>query len=124
MKRLVRYSLIGGGILLLALIIGLIAAPYLLNLDALRQWGERQATSRLGREVTIQDAGFSWAGPKVRLSGFSIAEAEGFGTDPFADLDSFDLKLRFWDLFRLRLSVEHIVFSGPRVRLIRNPWRK
>jgi len=120
MKKLVRYSLIGGGILLFLVIAGLIAAPYLLNVDALLQWGERQATSRLGREVTIQDAGFSWAGPKVRLSGFSIAEAEGFGTDPFADLDSFDLKLRFWDLFRLRLSVEHIIFSGPKVRLVRN----
>jgi|GEM_PF-5814567 len=120
MKKFVRYSLIGGGILLLLLIIGLVAAPYLLNLDSLRQWTERQAEARLGREVTIQDVGFSWAGPKVRLSGFSVAEGEGFGTEPFADLESFDLKLKFVDLLRLRLTVEHIVFSAPRVRVIRD----
>ena len=120
MKKIARYSLIGGGILLLLLIIGLVAAPYLFNLDSLRQWSEKQAAAQLGREVTIQDVGFSWAGPKVRLSGFSIAEGEDFGTEPFADLESFDLKLKFLDLLRLRLTVEHIVFSAPKVRVIRD----
>jgi AsmA protein len=120
MNKFIKYSLIGGGILLLLLVVAVIAAPYLLNVDALRAWGEEQATSYLGREVTIEDAGFSWAGPKVKLSGFSIAEAEGMGDDPFARFDSFDLKLRLIDLFRLRLSVEHVILSGPRIRVLRD----
>jgi len=120
MNKLVKYSLSIGGILVLLIIVVLVAAPYLLNLDALREWGERQATAYLGREVTIEDASFSWSGPKVRLSGFSIAEADGEGDDPFARFDSFDLKLRLVDLFRLRLSVEHIVLSEPRIRVLRD----
>lgn len=120
MKKLIKYSLIGGGILLILIVVALIAAPYLLNVDTLREWGEEQATDYLGREVTIEDASFSWSGPKVRLSGFSIAEAKGLGEDPFARFDSFDLKLRLVDLFRLRLSVEHVVLSGPRIRIVRN----
>lgn len=120
MKKLIKYSLIGGGVLLFLIIAAIIAAPYLLNVDALRTWGEGQATAYLGREVTIEDASFSWAGPKVKLSGFSIAEAGGLGDDPFARFDSFDLKLRLKDLFRLRLSVEHVILSGPRIRVIRN----
>jgi uncharacterized protein involved in outer membrane biogenesis len=120
MKKLVKYSLIGGGIILFLLIAAVLLAPYLLNVDALREWGERQATSRLGREVTIEDVSFSWAGPKVRLSGFSIAEAEGFDPEPFARFDAFDLKLRLRDLFRLRLSVQHIILTNPRFRVVRN----
>ena len=120
MGKLIKYSLIGGGVLLLLIVVAIIAAPYLLNVDALRTYGERQATAALGREVTIEDAGFSWAGPKVKLSGFSIAEAEGIGDEPFARFESFDLKLRLVDLFRLRLSVEHIILSGPKIRVIRD----
>ena len=120
MNKFIKYSLIGGGILFLLLVAAVIAAPYLLNVDTLRTWGEEQATSYLGREVTIEDAGFSWSGPKVKLSGFSIAEAEGMGDDPFARFESFDLKLRLMDLFRLRLSVEHVILSGPRIRVIKN----
>ena len=120
MNKFIKYSLIGSGILLLLLVAAVITAPYLLNVDTLRTWGEEQATSYLGREVTIEDAGFSWSGPKVKLSGFSIAEAEGMGDDPFARFESFDLKLRLMDLFRLRLSVEHVILSGPRIRVIKN----
>lgn len=120
MKKLFKYSLLGGGVFLFLIIAAVIAAPYLLNIDALRTWGEGQATAYLGRKVTIEDASFSWSGPKVKLSGFSIAEAEGMGDDPFARFDSFDLKLRLVDLFRLRLSVEHVILSGPRIRVLRN----
>lgn len=120
MNKLIKYSLIVGGILLVLVIAALIAAPYLLNVHALRTWGEERATAYLGRQVTIEDASFSWSGPKVRLSGFSIAEAGQVGDDPFARFDSFDLKLRLTDLLRLRLSVEHIILSGPRVRVVRN----
>jgi AsmA protein len=122
MNKLVKYSIIVGIVLLVLVIAAAILAPYLLNVDALRTWGEGQATSYLGREVTIEDAGFSWSGPKVKLSGFSIAEAEGMGDDPFARFDSFDLKLRLVDLFRLRLSVEHVILSGPRIRVIRDQY--
>jgi len=120
MNRLIKYSLIVGGILLLLVIVAIIAAPYLLNVDALRAWGERQASDYLGRDVTIEDAGFSWSGPKIQLTGISIAEAGGEGDDPFARLGSFDLKLRMADLFRLRLSVEHIILSEPRIRVTRD----
>ena len=119
MNKIIKYSLIGVGLLLFLVIAAVIAAPYLLNVNALRTWGEGQATNYLGREVTIEDAGFSWSGPKVRLSGFSIAEAEGMGEEPFARFESFDLKLRLVDLFRLRLSVEHVILSGPRIRVLR-----
>ncbi|MDF1525960.1 MAG: AsmA family protein [bacterium] len=119
MKKLIKYSLIGGGVLLFLIIATVIAAPYLLNVNALKTWGEGQATAYLGRDVTIEDASFSWSGPKVKLSGLSIAEAQGMGGDPFASFQSFDLKLRLVDLFRLRLSVEHIILSGPRITVLR-----
>ena len=120
MKKLIRYSLIIGGVLLILVIAAIIAAPYILNVDALRAYGENQATAALGRDVTIEDVSFSWAGPKVKLSGLSIAEAEGMGEEPFARFDSFDLKLRLMDLLKLRLSVEHVVLEGPKIRVLKD----
>ena len=35
MNKLIKYSLIGGGVLLFLIIAAIIAAPYLLNVDAL-----------------------------------------------------------------------------------------
>lgn len=119
MKKLIRYSLICGGVLLLLIITAIIATPYLLNVDALKAYGENQATAALGRDVTIEDVSFSWAGPKVKLSGLSIAEAGGMGDEPFARFDSFDLKLRLMDLLKLRLSVEHVVLDGPKIRVLK-----
>lgn len=120
MKKLIKYSLIVGGILLALVLVVIIATPYLLNVDTLREWGEKQASNYVGRQVTIEDAGFSWAGPKVRLSGFSIAGKDGKETEPFARFQSLDLKLRLVDLLRLRLSVEHVILSGPVIRIVRD----
>ena len=120
MKKLIKYSLILGGTLLVLLVAVVIAAPYILNLDALRDWSEREASSRLGREVNIEEVRFSWAGPKIHLGGLSIAEAKDFGPEPFARFESFDLKLRLLSLLRWRLSVEDIILSGPMVRVLRD----
>jgi AsmA protein len=120
MKKLIKYSLIFAVVLIILVVAGVIAAPYLLNIDALLAVGEEKASSRLGRDVNIEDVSFSWIGPKIRLEGFSIAEAEGFGSEPFARFQSLDLKLRLLDLFRLRLSAEYVILTGPRIRIVRN----
>lgn len=120
MKKLIKYSIIGAGILIVLLVAIIVATPYLLNVDALRDWGERKASSRTGRDVTIDDVSFSWIGPRILLKGFSISEVEEFGSEPFARFQSLDLKLRLLDLLRLRLSVEHVILSEPRIRAIRN----
>ncbi len=124
MNKPVKYSLIAVFVLVLILVSAIVVTPYLLGVDKLRSYGEEYASSYLGRDVSIADSAFSWMGPRISLKGFSIAEAEGFtegsSSEPFARFDSFDLKLRLMDLFKLKLSVEHVVLSGPKIRVLRN----
>lgn len=120
MKKLIRYSLVAGVVLAVALAAFAIAAPYLLGLERIRAAGEDYASKALGRSVTIEDSSFSWAGPRIRLEGFTIADAAGGTGQPLARFASFDLKLRLWELLRLKVSVEHIILTAPRVRLVRS----
>jgi uncharacterized protein involved in outer membrane biogenesis len=124
MNKPVKYSLIAVFVLVLILVSAIVVTPYLLGVDKLRSYGEEYASSYLGRDVSIADSAFSWMGPRISLKGFSIAEAEGFqktfGDKPFASFESFDLKLRLMDLFKLKLSVEHVVLAGPEIRVLRN----
>jgi len=120
MKKPVKITLIILGILVVLIIGAVVAAPYLLGVDNVRAYGEQYASEFLGREVQIAGTGFSWLGPRIRMEGFTIGESDSFGDEPFAQFESFDLKLRLMDLIRLKISVEHIILSRPRIRVVRN----
>lgn len=55
--------------------------------------------------------------PAVVLPRLALAEAEGFGPEPFASLDGARANLRLWPLLRGRLQVASIEIDRPQLRL-------
>lgn len=121
MKKPMKITLITVGTILI-LIVALVVVIYtLVPLDKIRTMAQEKATEALGRQVVINDVGFSLLkGPRVSLSGLTIAESSAFGEEPFVQLGSFDLKVRFWPLLKKRAEVDHVILVDPKIRLIRN----
>ena len=121
MKKPVKITIIVAGVLLAIIVALVLILPSLINLDRVRSLAEEKATETLGRAVVIDGVGFSlWKGPRVSLTGLRIAEAKAFGEEPFVELGSFDLKVRFWPLLKKRAEVDHVILVDPRIRIVRN----
>lgn len=122
---------------LLAILLGLLLAAILyvalvgISFDASAQRGKISArlTESLGRVVRL-DGPMSLeisAHPKLSVSGFSIANAEGFGGSEFVTLGEARLALDLWPLLWLRYQIEELSGSDVRIRLEmkkngRNNW--
>ncbi len=121
MKKFTKIITVLLVLVIIAVIALTLALPSLINLERVRVFAEEKATEALGRQVSISNTSFAlWGGPRVKLLGLSIAEAEGFGDEPFAKLNSFDLSVRFWPLLKRKIEVDHIIIVQPRFRIIRN----
>jgi len=121
MKKLIKILMVLLVLVIIAVVGLTLALPSLINLEKVRILAEEKATEALGRQVSISDTSFAlWGGPRVKLLGLSIAEVEGFGDEPFAKLNSFDLSVRFWPLLKRKIEVDHIIIVQPRFRIIRN----
>jgi len=121
MKKPMKITMIAIGIILALFVALVLILPSLINLDRVRSLAEEKATEALGRAVVIDGVSFSlWKGPRVSLTGLRIAEAKAFGEEPFVELGSFDLKVRFWPLLKKRVEVDHVILIDPRIRLVRN----
>ncbi len=77
---------------------------------------------RTGRRLTIKEdfslSVFPWLG--VRLGALELGNAPGFGEDPFARLDSMQVKVKLKPLLQQRLEVDTVAIDGLDLNLMRN----
>lgn len=120
-------------LLILALLIGAavaaaLIAPSLIPADAWRGRIERAASDALGREVTIGGDISLAILPRIqaRAGEVTIANAEGFGEQPFAEMAQMRLALQLRPLLQREFVIEEFVLVDPVIRLEerggRNNW--
>ncbi|TGY89640.1 AsmA family protein [Marinicauda algicola] len=103
-------------------------APSLIPADAYRDRIEQAASDALGREVSISGDISLALLPKVqaRAGDVTIANAEGFGEEPFAQMDALRLTLQLLPLVRREFVIEEFILVDPVIRLEqragRNNW--
>lgn len=118
MPRLLRFLLI-----LIVLLVGLaIAVPMLIPAEAYRERVASEASTALGRDVVLAgDMRLSLL-PRVeiRAGDVSIANAEGFGGDPMAQMSELRVGIRLIPLFSRAVEVEEFVLVDPVIRLSSN----
>ena len=109
------------GLLVLVAVLGATAVllPRLVDSDTLRSMLIVAARSHTGRELTV-DGDIRVAvlpRPAVVLPRLALADADGFGPEPFASLDGARANLRLWPLLRGRLQVASVEVERPQLRL-------
>lgn len=121
MKALVRLLVVAVG--LVALAVAALVAYIALVFDP-NDYRERLAaevTRHTGRALVIDgDIGlslFPWLG--VELAGVRLADAPGFGDQPFARIARAHVRARPWPLVRGEVEVDRVLLDGLELRLVR-----
>lgn len=116
-------------LILAAVIVGAaIVLPNLIPEDALRTRAEAAASETLGREVRLEGSIRLQLLPtaQVRAADARIANAEGFSSEPFAQMEEMRVSVALLALLSQRVEVEEFVLVSPTIRLEtrggRNNW--
>ena len=107
-----------GGFLVLAFLAALLL-PVLVNLDRYRGVLASRVGKALGREVTLGALRINlWGGIGAEAKGIQIAQATGFGSEPFLAADALRVRVHLLPLLRGQVKVSTAVLERPRIRLM------
>ncbi len=119
MIRLFKWVGLGlGGILVLAVLAAFIL-PALVNLERYRGILAGRAGKALGREVTLGALRVSlWGGIGAEAKGIQIAQAAGFGSQPFLTAETLRVRVQLLPLLRGQVKVSTAVLERPHIRVL------
>lgn len=107
------------GALLLLVVSAVIALPLLFDPNDYRDEISQQVEDKTGREFTMAGdlklSVFPWLG--VETNQVSLANAKGFGPEPFAEIRQLGVRLRLLPLLDKRIEIGTVVLDGLRLRL-------
>src|SRR5947207_1995013 len=106
------------GILILILLVVAIALPFLVNVNSFRPTIESQASSALGRKVTIGNLKLSILTGSVSADDLSIADDPAFGKAPFVTAKGLNVGVEVIPLvFNKTLHVTDLTLDRPQIAL-------
>ncbi len=122
MMRFLKWVGLGiAGIFVLVVLAALIL-PALVNLERYRDVMAGRVGKALGREVTLGALRVSlWGGIGAEAKGIRIAQAAGFGSEPFLVADALRVHVHLLPLLRGQVKVSTAVLDRPRIRLTHTP---
>lgn len=107
-----------GGIVIL-LVLAALLLPTLVNLDRYRGVLASRVSKALGREVTLGSLQVDlWGGIGAEAKGIQIAQAPGFGSEPFVAADALVVRVQFLPLLHGQVKVSTAILERPRIRLL------
>ncbi|MFK7890240.1 MAG: AsmA family protein [Granulosicoccus sp.] len=118
LKRLL-FAVVG---LVLLLGLGVVALVYLVDWNDFKDTIQNQVKNQTGRDLQItgdlSPSVFPWAG--ISLGEISLANAEGYGEQPFARIGSADVKVELLPLIQKKINVRTVQLHGLQLDLQRN----
>lgn len=118
MIRALKWVGIGIGAILCLAVLAALVLPSLVNLERYRAALASRAGKALGREVTLGDLRISlWGGIGAEAKGIQIAQAPGFGAEPFLAADALRVRVQLLPLLRGQVKVSSAILERPRIRL-------
>jgi AsmA protein len=116
--RVMKWAGIGGGAVLGLAVLAALVLPSLVNLERYRAALASRAGKTLGREVILGDLRVSlWGGIGAEAKGLQIAQAPGFGAEPFLAADALRVRVRLLPLLSGQVKVSSAILERPRIRL-------
>lgn len=118
-KTLKRYLRIGG-IAFAVLILILIVLPFLINVNRFRPKVESEASTALGRQVTVGNLSLSLLSGRVGADRIAIADDPAFSNSPFVTAKSLKIGVEMIPLiFSKQLNVTDITLDEPQITLLK-----
>jgi AsmA protein len=122
MRRFLKWLFIGLGGLIGLLAAFVIVVVLVVDPNDYRGTIAEQVEQRTGRTMVIEgDLGltfFPWFG--IEMGKTRLADAEGFGDEPFAAMDRVQLAVKVWPLLSGDLRLDTVILERPRIQLIRD----
>lgn len=122
MKRTFRILLAVLGVLVALIVVAVIALPLIFDPNDYKPQINAAIERQIGREVNISgDIGlsvFPWLG--LELGRVEVANAEGFGDKPMAEMNSAEISVKLLPLITREIEVGTVSLNGLRLRLARN----
>ena len=110
------------GILIVLIVAAMIILPLVINPNDYRDKITSVVKEQTGRELRIIDpmklSVFPWLG--VKLGKVEFSNAPGFGNQPFAAINSAEVKIKLLPLLHKRVEMDTITLDGLRLSLARN----
>jgi AsmA protein len=115
-KRWLRVA----GIVVAAVLVLLIALPFLINVNRFRPKIESEASDALGRQVTVGNLSLSILSGSVGLEKIVIADDPAFGKSPFITAKSLKVGVELIPLiFSKQVNVTDITLERPQISLLK-----
>ncbi len=112
---------IGLFVLVGLLVGGVLALPFLIDLNKYQDQYKPLIEDALNRKVQLQDIRLTvWPRIGARVAGFAVLDDPSFGAGPFASLASLDVGVKLMPLLSGKVEVEEITLSQPVITVIKN----
>ncbi|MBS1841298.1 MAG: AsmA family protein [Acidobacteria bacterium] len=109
-------------IAVVAIVVILLAAPFLIPVNKFKPTIEEKASAALGRKVQVGDLSLSLISGSLGAQDLSIGDDPKFSTSPFLTAKSLDVGVEIMPLiFSKTLNVTGITINEPQVTLLKNP---
>ena len=100
---------------------GILALPFLVDLNKYQDQYKPLIEEALNRKVQLQDIRLTiWPRIGARVAGFTVLDDPEFGSNPFASLASLDVGVKLMPLLSGKVEVEDITIRGPVITVIKN----
>ena len=117
-----KIGIISLSVALLAIVVLLLALPYLMDLEQIRRMTEEEATKAIGRQVTISRSELDlFPSPTVRLEDISVAAIQGEGNVSEMSASSMELGLAWSAILRAHFQVSTVTVVEPEITFLLNP---
>ena len=119
MKTLLKWTAIIAGGLLLILIIGIAALPFIFPLEKIKTFAVAKISETIHREVRVGKVSFDiFSGIKIR--DLYVSNRPGFAKKPFIAAGSIELRYAFWPLFSRKVIIKEIRLVKPEILIEKN----
>ena len=114
MKTFLKWASIIAGAIILILVIGIIALPFVFPLEKIKDFAVAKLAETIHREVRIDKVAFDiFSG--IKLQGLYVGNRTGFAKKAFVSADAIELRYAFWPLFSRQIIIKEIRLVKPQI---------
>lgn len=114
-----RLAIVGASIFVVILV-GLLAVPFVVDVNQHRGRIQSEIEKRLGRQVSLGNLSLKLTPPTISVASAMVREDMSFGGGIFAQAEQLQVSVKLWPLLRRDIQVSSLELVRPRIWLIRN----